>query len=196
MTFRPEWRPQRAHRVQDATESPHVRFRAVSASPVHLGTQETGCPDDRVREVVRGSQNLCNTKITKLDGVVAHHEDVRWFQIAVEDVAFVEVIEGHNNLCKDVENFVFAEALAGGIRRINTAVANRDRNLLYITFRLRGGSIPKFIREPTIIVQVIANKLIMDFENTLSLAGRCIQRLSCHPSQSRLIALSQVPWSH
>ena len=100
-----------AHFVKKHTNAPYVRLVVVCVA-LH----------DLWAEVVRRSnycgchlsgrlEYACDSKITKFDNAVLHQENVLSFDVAVQDLSVVAVLESEANLGEPAQDLVFTEVV-------------------------------------------------------------------------------------
>ncbi len=79
--------------IEDAAKGPHIRSISVRIILANFGAHVIGCADDCMRSLVSVLENLRDAEIAEFYSVVACEKDVRALDVAMEDLAAVDVFE-------------------------------------------------------------------------------------------------------
>ena len=82
--------PQIAHFIEDAPESPNVRFITIRLVFKEFGTHVVRCPNASVSKILCIVKYLCNTEITKPDSAILE-ENVLSLEISVQYTSFMQI---------------------------------------------------------------------------------------------------------
>ena len=114
-----------SHFVQENTEGPDVRFKAVALTLDDLRREIVGCADDSLGLGSRVREDTSDTKVTKLDDSFLGDEDVLRLKITVQDFLIVAVLHGQCDLGEPVEELIFRKVVLASLT-INSLKALLD----------------------------------------------------------------------
>lgn len=103
-----EGRLEAAQLVHDAPKGPHITVEAVRLIVPDLRTGVIRSPGLSMRQAIL--QFTRYVKVPNLDLITLSEEDVGWFQVAVDDVHGVEVLQPCQHLCSQFPHLVLVEA--------------------------------------------------------------------------------------
>ena len=103
------------HRVQRAAQRPNVHFVAVATtvrSCEDFWSNVVGSATERLLSLVGLTELRGETQVANLDFQVVIEEDICKLQIAVDDAAAVEILDGVDDLEKEVLDLRLCETLS------------------------------------------------------------------------------------
>jgi len=100
------------HFLQNATQTPNVRFLIVWLFLADFGGEVIWRANGCLRTVLGVLEHACNAEVTYLDFVPYVEEDVLSLEVPVEDLAVVDVLDGKRDLHEPVQDLAFGEACA------------------------------------------------------------------------------------
>jgi hypothetical protein len=101
--------------VQNAAERPNIGLGIVVAALADFGRKIIRSADLGAAYLEGVLENFCDTEIAQFDCAVFHHKDVLAFQIAMENLAIVDVFDGKRDLDEIVENFFLGKWFSPGL---------------------------------------------------------------------------------
>lgn len=107
-----EWQLESDHLVQNDAERPHVGLARVGLRHPNLGRHEVRRAQAARRHVaadVEFAALLRQTKVADFDEPQAGQQDVRRFQVAVDDVVPMQIFHGQEKLDEEEEDGIFEE---------------------------------------------------------------------------------------
>jgi hypothetical protein len=98
------------HLVEDAPQTPNIRFLVVRLLLTDLGREVVRCANSCLRTVISVLEDPGNPEISNFDGSLLSHENVLSFQVSVEDLLVVNMLNGEGHLNEPIEDLVLAVA--------------------------------------------------------------------------------------
>ena len=97
--------------VQDHTKSPDVRLGSVWLTLTGLWRHVVGCSDDCHGHLSGRLKHLTDAKVADFDGFTPREEHVLRLDVSVDNLATVDVLEGHADLNEPVEYLLLRETI-------------------------------------------------------------------------------------
>lgn len=106
-----KWRDSDDHLVNQDAKSPPVQGLVVARAHDHLWGKILWSATERIGLFSILLHNLGQSEICQHDVAIVVKQNVFWFKIAIDDVAFVQVTDGECNLCCIKFSFLLGESL-------------------------------------------------------------------------------------
>jgi len=97
--------------VEHDAKRPHVSLRRIRLAAHGLGRQVIRRAHNRLRQLGAVLELLCDAKVAERELAVSHDEDVLRLEVAVDDRAAVDAVEGTGELRSVLKDLVVGEAL-------------------------------------------------------------------------------------
>ena len=97
-----------AHLVQDAAKRPNIRLLVVWLLLADLWRQVVRRTNGCLSAIIGVLEDPSDTEVSNLDLSTLRHEDVLCFQVSMEDLAVMYVLDGKGHLYKPVKDLVFS----------------------------------------------------------------------------------------
>jgi len=104
-----EWQTQAAQLIQNDAEAPNVDLLRVGLVLDDLGREVVGRADLRLEILIRDRKHARDPEVAQLYEALLGEEDVRWLDVAVDDLVLMQVEHGQKQLDEPVEHLTLLE---------------------------------------------------------------------------------------
>ena len=106
-----KWWLQSAHFVKEDTKRPNIRFKTIGLRLNDLGGKVIRCAYDCLGFGLGLTEHTSDTKISKLDHIVFCQEYVLRFQVSVQYLSIMNVLECEADLGEPIQHVILAPIL-------------------------------------------------------------------------------------